>query len=158
MKTIKLTQGKVALIDDEDFDRINKFKWTADKSKNTFYAIRRRFGKKIYLHRVIINIEKGQIIDHIDGNGLNNQKSNLRICTQSENSMNKKKKTGNIGKFKGVHWNEERKKWKVEIKKKEKRIFLGRFDNQYEAAIAYDQAAIKYFGNFARLNFPINIT
>lgn len=156
MKEIQLTQGKVALVDDEDFDYLNQFKWYTNKcghGYDKFYAVRLNKHENVHMHRLIMNTPDGFYTDHIDGDGLNNQKNNLRICTSSQNQANKKKcKNNNCG-FKGVHLDKPRNKWKATIHKNNKTIFLGRFDTPQEAAKNYDKAARKYFGEFAELNF-----
>ena len=161
MKTIQLTQGKEAFVDDEDFERINKHKWTVLKKSNTFYARRTINGgspsqRHIKMHREIMGLtpKDGLVVDHINGNGLDNRKRNLRICTQFQNMKNTLKRPGKTSKYKGVYWRKERGKWQARITFQNKRIRLGHFEDESEAARAYDGAAKKYFGEFAKLNFP----
>lgn len=160
MIKISLTQGKFALIDDKDFTLINSYKWYAQNNSGyTFYAIHRyqdkQTKKSIYIkmHRLIMNPQDNEEIDHIDSDGLNNQKFNLRICTSQQNNMNRKKLKSCSSKFKGVYWKKQYKKWCSRIKINNKFKHLGYFDNEIEAAKTYDAAARKYFGEFARLNF-----
>ena len=157
MKKIKLTQGKIALIDDEDFELISQHKWYVIKKNNTHYAVTNinKNNKRCILrmHRLIMNAQAEQEIDHKDGNGLNNQRNNLRICIRPQNSMNRKKRKNCSSSFKGVHWHKQNKKWQARITIDNKRKSLGRFGNEIEAAKAYDTAAIRYFGLFSRLNF-----
>jgi len=157
MKRIKLTQGKWALVDDSDFERLNQWKWFADKQGNTFYAVRNSAtinGKqtRIRMHRVIMNTHEGMETDHADRNGLNNQKHNLRICTKSQNRMNRKKYVKNSSKYKGVTWAKYAKKWRARIQINIKAIFLGHFLLEEEAALAYNKKAKELFGEFAYLN------
>lgn len=157
MKEIQLTQGKVALVDDEDFDYLNQFKWHASKLSGKFYA--QRHAKlsnpnniKILMHRDVMKPKKGFVIDHVDGNTLNNQKNNLRICTHAENMRNSKIPINNTSGFKGVYWNKENEKWTAFIRFNNKRFHLGLFFELKDAAKAYNEGAIKYFGKFANLN------
>lgn len=149
MKRIPLTQGLVALVDDTDFDWLNEIKWTGNRKKYTSYAV----TKHTKMHRVILNAPDGLEVDHIDGNGLNNQRSNLRLCTHRENQRNRPKNKNNKSGYKGVFWNSRANKWRVGIRVDRKDIFLGTFFCLIKAAKAYDEAAIKYFGEFAYLNF-----
>ncbi|MBE9570753.1 MAG: HNH endonuclease [Proteobacteria bacterium] len=158
MKEIQLTQGYVAIVDDEDFERLDEYKWYVCKGKNTFYAARnKRGGRKnrgcILMHREILGAVSGGIIDHRDDNGLNNQKNNLRICTTQQNISNKRKELNYSSRFKGVHWLKANKKWRAALMFKYKHIHLGLFDSEESAAHAYDRGALKFFGTFARLNF-----
>lgn len=158
MKEIQLNKGKFALVDDEDFEYLNQFNWYAAKRKYTFYAVRNPKTKGHLgidrLHRLIINkLLPTDIIDHIDGNGLNNQKNNLRICTKSQNAMNSHSHCNSVSGFKGVHFNKDFKKYRVSIFCNGKNMFLGYFNDEKDAAKAYDKAAKEYFGEFARLNF-----
>ena len=157
MKEIALSQGLVALVDDEDFEELNKYRWYAHKPKgaNVFYAIRHpkmikgvRLGK-IAMHAEVVGF-KGA--DHIDGNGLNNQKSNLRKATVSQNGANRRKQKGTVSKFKGVDLLPKTQKWRARIMVGWKRQTLGYFDSELEAAKAYDKAAVELCGEFANLN------
>jgi hypothetical protein len=173
MKEIKLTQGEVALVDDEDYEYLSQFKWNLFKTKNTKYVFYAR-GKNlingkwhnVFMHRLILKPKQDQYIDHIDKNGLNNQKLNLRICTKAQNAWNKKVQDGR--KYKGVRErypfykyinskgetvNKIRSKsYQAFIICNKKSIFLGEFKTEIEAAIAYNNGAIKYYGEFANLN------
>lgn len=163
MKHIKLTQGKVALVDDEDFERINQFKWCADFiNKKYWYAVRTiRKGKRkmnkqnlIIMHREILKLQKGdgKEIDHINHNGLDNRRCNLRVCSHAENQHNRKSNKGSI--YKGVRWYKLSQKWIARIGFNNKKKHIGCFNTSKQAAKAYDNAAKKYFGKYAYLNFP----
>jgi hypothetical protein len=157
-KEIQLTQGQVAIVDDEMYDYLNQWKWYASKQKNgKFYAERKitvnSLRKSIIMHRLIINNTDIKLhTDHINGITLDNRKINLRICTNSQNQMNKKTQINNKNGFKGVSYNKEKKKYEVNITLNGNKIFLGRHLNIIEAAKSYNEAAIKYFGEFANLN------
>lgn len=154
MKMIPLGKGKFATIDDEDYERINKHTWHLTNQKKD-YAARWEKKKAIFMHREILGISHGTVTDHIDGNGLNNQKSNLRPCNYSQNNMNARKRYGCISKYKGVSWDNKKRKWRVRIGFYRKRIRVGNYKNEIEAAIAYDRQAFNIFGVFAHTNFPL---
>lgn len=155
MKTIPLTQNMVTIVDDEDFNELNKRKWSAAKGCNVYYAVRTSHPtpKTILMHRVIMNAKKGDEIDHKNNDGLDNRKENLRFCTKSENQHNQISRIGQSSKFKGVGWSKSNRRWISQIRINGKRIHLGSFEDEEEAARAYDIAARKYFGEFACLNF-----
>lgn len=148
MKEILLTQGKVALVDDEDFERIASHRWYAHREGNTFYAHRKSDGKTIRMHREILLLrQRGRTeVDHKDGNGLNNKKSNLRICTHSENIRNSRKQSNNTSGIIGV--SRQADKWIARIKVKSQCIYLGIFSTKEEAALSRRMAVEKYFGDY----------
>ena len=163
MREIRLTQGQVAIVDDEDYEFLSKFKWHAVKhSKDrTFYAVRNSkpdaAGKRrlVYMHRFILGITIGVEVDHEDRNGLDNRRSNLRVMeAHGENMRNsaKQAKRATSSRFKGVSWNHRKRKWAAYVTLNRKRKFLGYFLEEEEAARAYDVAAKSLFGEFARLN------
>jgi hypothetical protein len=160
MKLIPLTQSKFAIVDDEDFEELSKFKWCAKKNHYGGYcAIRNcysRINKKqhpIYMHRQIMSCPRGKDIDHKNHNPLNNQRDNLRICTNRENIRNSRRRKDNTSGFKGVCWLKNRKKWMAYIQFDCKFHNLGYFNSKIEAACSYNNAAKLYFGEFANLNF-----
>jgi hypothetical protein len=157
-RRIPLTQGKYAIIDPEDFERLNKHKWYAANGGHTFYALRhKRIGKKyisLGMHRQILQPPGHLFVDHINHNGLDNRKANLRLATCAQNTYNRKQfRKDKTSKYNGVSWREWSKKWAVIICYKRKNIRIGYFKDEIQAAKAYDKAAKKYHGEFAMLNF-----
>jgi len=153
MKEIELTRGKKALVDDEDYDWLNAKKWYAEKFTHTYYARKRENNILISMQNIILNVSSPLRVDHIDGNGLNNQRSNLRIATHRQNMINIGKRRKNpTSKYKGVSFDKSRNKWTASMGVNYKCISLGRYNTEEEAAIAYNEAAKKTHGEFARLN------
>ena len=152
MKEIKLTQGKVAIVDDEDYDELNKLKWYTNHNYNDkYYAVHsiNKTQKKLKLHRVIMNVTNPKIVvDHINGDGLDNRKCNLRICSHKENMMNRVKQNDTTSKYKGVWWDKDMKRWRAYIGNKK----LGSFKLEVDAAKAYNEKAKELFGDFAKIN------
>jgi hypothetical protein len=157
-KEIKLSNGMVALVDDEDYESLSRWKWCAHKSKGNYYAERgtrnRRLGtqKTIRMNRQIMNAPDGVQVDHKNRNTLDNQKHNLRLCNNSQNQCNKIATKKNKSGYKGVYKRASESGWCASIQVNKKRFFLGLFDNLIDAARAYDQAAKIYHGEFAKLN------
>lgn len=156
-KKIALTQGRYTIIDSIDFEWLNQYRWQVDSDG---YAVRRMLkgeghrNGKIRMPRFIVNPPKGMVVDHINGNKLDNRRENLRVCTQAENARNRKVTKRNKCGYKGIYWVERDKRWKGYIHVKGKGLHLGYFKTLLEGAQAYDQAALKYFKEFAHLNFP----
>jgi hypothetical protein len=152
MKLIKLTQGRETIVDDEDYEYLNQWKWHFGSRR---YAIRsiNCSKKKITMHSLLINCPKHKYIDHINGNPLDNRKINLRLCTTQENQRNRKSNETNkkISKYKGVS-KSLNKYWRSYIYLNGKQINIGSFKTEIEAAQAYNKKAIELFGEFARLN------
>ena len=156
MKQVPLTQGYIAIVDDEDFEKIKHHKWsiTSNKEKTHVYARAKIAGKTIKLHRYILGLtDKSMVVDHIDHNGLNNTRSNLRVCTLKENQANQKPKKNAASKYRGLAWNKQRLKWQVSIKVNGVQKYLGIYKNEDEAARVYDKHAKIQYGEFAYLNF-----
>lgn len=159
MKTIQLTQGYVATVDDEDFERVSAFKWFAvvDKSKrrtvHQVYARTKMGDRAIGLHRFLLNALPGQLVDHKNTDGLDCRRENLRLVTREQNGANRRKGIGTSSKFKGVtRWSRGR--WRAQIQSNGKMMHLGIFNHEEDAAREYDRAAKEFFGSFALLNFP----
>jgi hypothetical protein len=159
MKRIKLSQGKYAIVDDEDFERLNRYKWFTQRSGNTFYAVRNSPIEKgrqrtISMHREILALRFGdpRQVDHRNHHGLDNRRDNLRICTHRQNMQNMNPHKNGSSAFKGVCWNKEAQKWVASIRVNGKPNYLGYFVSEKEAAKAYDEAAAELFGDYARVN------
>lgn len=150
---IHFKNGQKALIDLEDVALVSKYGWVLDDTKPNWY-VHTSTGedrKTLRLHRLIMNPPPGKSIDHIDGNGLNNKRENLRICDQKNNARNRRKLTTKTSIFKGVH-RRENGKWRATIRVDGKLLNIGTFENELSAAKAYNEFARKYFGEFACLN------
>jgi hypothetical protein len=158
MKKIPLTQGKVAVVDEEDYAELLKHKWYASQGGRTTYAkrdVRKNDSRQtIYMHREIMSPLPSLQIHHINHNGLDNRKSNLCICTQSQNSQSKIPQTSGASQYKGVYRHKNNGKWRSAITHNKKRFYLGVFSSQVQAAKAYDDKAFELFGDFAYPNFP----
>ncbi len=157
MKKLKLTKGYIALVDDEDFNWLNQWKWSADKDGYAFRSIKKvENGKRtcIKMHRQIMNADKGQDVDHINHIAYDNRKSNLRLCSRTENLFNMRKTRG-TSIFKGVSWWKRDKCWEVKIRVNGKTKKIGYFKNERHAAMAYDIWAKEIYGKFAVVNFNI---
>jgi hypothetical protein len=154
MKIIELTRGKSAMVDDEDFEYLSQWKWFCSSGG---YAVRSVWAngkvQAIYMHREIVGAGSGQVVDHKDGNRVNNQRSNLRGCTSLNNNANRKKSKGKSSQYKGVsYFALSPHHWMTRIKKKNKQVFIGYFENERHAALAYDLWAKDLHGEYARLN------
>jgi hypothetical protein len=161
VKEIPLSRGLVALVDDEDFGRVSQFKWSAaDAGRGRFYASRGTMKKgrrqTIYMHRFIMSAPAGCEVDHRNGDSLDNRRSNLRLCTRSQNQINRPTPTDKAFPWRGVTTvNSAKRPYRVQIRTTVgRRLYIGCFADPVEAARAYDDAARKYHGEFARLNFP----
>jgi len=150
---IPLTQGKFAVVSVEDYERLSQYNWCISRSGRRLYACRNENGRHIAMHRFLMNPPKGMVVDHIDGDGLNNRRSNLRVCTQQQNLWNTRP-TGKSSKYKGVSRDKQKKKWVVYVRCNDENLYCGRFDDEVEAARVYDREAFARFGAFAYLNFP----
>ncbi len=159
MKQIQLTKNKVALVDDIDYDSLIEIaSWYAssDHNNGTYYVRgqHRTLKKEVSIHNIILNPPKGYIVDHIDGDPLNNQRSNLRLATISQNNRNvRKRKTPSSSGYKGVSKTKKQTKWYASIKFNKKSYNLGLYDLEEDAAKAYDKKALEFFGEFANINF-----
>lgn len=164
-KLIKLTFDCLALVDDEDYESLqghNWKLWRRHKKKKLYagaYTTVDGKRKAIAMHAFIMNAKKGDIIDHVDGDGLNNTRANLRFCNQSGNSANRLMSSNNTSGYKGVAFHKRRKsnQWEARTKLNKKQIHIGYFSNPEDAARAYDAKAIELFGEFAKTNESLGL-
>ena len=152
MRTILLTQGKKTIVSNKDYERLAVHKWFYSSGYAKRDVWRNGKSKRIYMHREIANTPKGMFTDHINSDKLDNRFENLRICTKGQNEANNVKRKDNTSGFKGVTWYKRDRKWRASIGIKSKWKHLGDFENKIQAAIAYNNAATKYFGEYARIN------
>jgi len=155
MKKIPLTQGKFALVDDDKYEELANYKWSTLKKGKRFYAVRNTPSPQrrlISMHRQIMNAKPGQEIDHKNQNGLDNRIKNIRFCSKAQNQQNGSG-WGGSSEYKGVDYRKKKQIWRARIVVNQKSISLGHFNSETDAAKAYDAAAVKYFGEFARTNF-----
>ncbi len=165
MKTLDISTPKFpntfTMVDDDDYDFLSQWKWCPVQQKISPYARRAVVNPKgvtpkltVYsMHRVIMCAPKGMFVDHINGNTLDNRRANLRTCTQQENTRNQRKQAGKSSVYKGVHLETRLGRYRAQIRVNGKRKFLGYFISEIDAALAYDRAAIEFFGEFANPNF-----
>ena len=158
-RRIRLTRGKFTIVDQDDFEKLKEYKWhITDSRSRCRYAVRtvRKGGKRrrCAMHRVISQAPEGLFVDHINRNGLDNRRGNLRIVTAQQNSWNTRLGRGQgKSKYKGVGWDNDKQKWRATIYIDNKLKHLGRFEDEKEAAATYDRTAKKYRGEYAFLNF-----
>ena len=159
---ISLTQGQETIIDLADWDLVKDYRWYAHWEDNTFYVLTNVYSaytvqQKIRLHRLLLAAPKGVLVDHVDRNGLNNRRNNIRLVTSLENRCHSVGQKGSRSAYKGVTWNKQSRKWQSGIMLHGQSRHLGLFNDELDAAEAYDEAAIELFGEYALLNFPNSI-
>lgn len=159
MKLIPLTQGYCAEVSDRDYTRVSKFSWQAQKLGRVIYAKRGVWNGKNndcqLLHHFVLGVPSSVRLDHRDGDGLNNCRRNLRRATKQQNARGfQRKSRRNTSRFRGVHWDSERKKWEAQIAVNGRSKYIGRFSSELTAARIRDKEAKRLFGSFAHLNFP----
>ena len=159
MREVALTRGYVAIVDDADYALVAQFRWFARPAKHTVYASRTAWSQgvttQIQMHRLILGVPSGVLVDHADGNGLNNSRSNLRLATTAANNANRRPREDRgktVPGVKGVKFDVRRNRFCARIQFQGQQIFLGSFESVQEAAIAYNAAALRLYRSFARLN------
>ena len=164
MKTIPLTQGKFALVDDADYKWLKRHGWFASKDRYTYYAMRtirvsKHKRRNILMHRIILNAPDGVEVDHRNSDGLDNRRSNLRLCSRQENSRHQRLFSNNKAGFKGITFDKRviQKPYMARIRVNNKRISLGYYPTPEQAARAYDEAALEHFGEFALTNAMLGL-
>lgn len=151
VKQIPLTQGKFAIVDDEDYGWLNQWKWCTMQTPYGFVAVRRKGKSTMYMHRLITGAVHGKEVDHKNHIRLDNRKANLRVCTRSQNAKNQVLQKNTASRYKGVRRRCNR--WQARIMNNRKSFYLGSYKTENEAAKAYDSEAVRLFGEFAYLNF-----
>ncbi len=154
---IPLSKGLFALVDGEDYDELSNHKWYAQKCGHSFCAVR-HIGTHLnrglaYMHRQLLNAQRGKEVDHKNHCALDNRRQNIRVCTKAQNQHNRISSKNTSSKYKGVFWKKGNSAWCAQICNESKKIHLGLFDYEIEAAKAYDVAAKELFGEFAYTNF-----
>lgn len=154
MRYLQLTQNKKTKVDNSDYERLNKYKWHAEKQGGKYWYAGRRIyykngkNKGLYLARIIMNPPKGMIVDHINGNTLDNRRKNLRIITRQQNTWNQKIRITNTSGYRGVSWDKKNKKWKAFVAK----TYYGLYENKWAAALIHNIWAKERYGKFVKLN------
>lgn len=152
-KLIRLTKGQFAIVDDKDFEWLSEITWSLSYANGNYYAKGWDSGKHVQMHRKIFGLTNPNIqIDHKNRNPLDNRRENLRIATRSQNMANKRPSKKGSSQYRGVQWCKDSKKWRVDIVKNKVRKYLGKFESETDAAVAYNMAAIEIHGEFAYIN------
>jgi len=164
-REIPLTQGLVAIVDDEDFKRLIRNRWFAGRKRRQTYAVRQIYlaesktNRRLYMHREVLGARPGSQVDHANGNGLDNRRSNLRYANYSQQKANSMLSSSNTSGFKGVSRDGRgrRKEWRAQLRVGGRSLLCGSFHEATEAARAYDEAAVTHFGEFARTNLSMGL-
>jgi G3E family GTPase len=154
---LQLPTGEFVFFDREDAALIRRYRWTKLETSHNIYAVARGSKGTVYMHRLLLKVKDDLRVDHRDGNGLNNRRRNLRKATSQQNNQNAKARRSGSSKYKGVFWSNSRQIWRIQIQTVEmgkRKTYSDRSTSEVLAAYKYDVLARKYFGEFARLNFP----
>lgn len=157
---VPLTQGQHALIDEEDAQMVMQYRWSVRRGRHTWYAVsyrgRGRHARPVFMHRLLMGLEgrraRSVEVDHVDGNGLNNTRANLRLATRAQNARNHRRSAANTSGYMGVSWHAGSRTWCVQIRAQGRALRVGLYRDLDDAARAYNEAARRYYGPFARLN------
>lgn len=148
---LKLISGHYTLIDNDDYWYLKQYRWTISKQGYVRAVKMKNYKQKtVLMHRIIMCPEDGQVVDHANRNPLDNRKSNLRLASKGQNSVNKPKVKGHKSKYKGVTFSHG--KWRAFLTKDNKYVHIGTYKTEQEAALAYNKEIVKHFGEFAYLN------
>ena len=166
-KRIPLTQNKYAIVDNEDYESVSRFRWYAVNCSGLFYAKtgthyatthmgsrRKRWQGHMYLHRFLLHPPKGFVVDHINSNALDCRRSNMRVCTQAQNIYNTRKLHPGLSQYKGIKWHNRDHVWEAYVHAEGRRFYLGRSPHEEIAAQMYDKGACEIHGEYACVNFP----
>lgn len=155
VRAVPLSRGKFAMVDAEDYARVMRYSWYAEQHYGLWYAMRKEGGRTVRMHREIMGAPGGKVVDHINHDGLDNRRCNLRVCTHRENIRNQRGQRGRSSRYKGVSLDGRLGKWRAQLWHEGRHHYLGVYASEVEAARAYDAKARELYGAFAYLNFRL---